>query len=174
MRSMKKRNYIYILILALFTLIFIWVIINIVNGYNIKISLTRKYEEINELSNASNDISNQDIPWQILLTPSFILITYYLIPYILFVISFIRNKKRIIKESIKAHKKMYLSVIFITLLLISYIYYQMITNIVALFELFEYINFLIPLGFTLYIILYLCAYLLGKHFALSIKLLSKE
>lgn len=171
---MKKRNYIYILILALFTLIFIWVIINIVNGYNIKISFIRKYEEMNELSNASNDLSNQDILWQILLTPSFILITYYLIPYILFVISFIRNKKRIIKENIKAHKKMYLSIIFITLLLISYIYYQMITNIVALFELFEYINFFIPLGFTLYIILYLCAYLLGKHFAFSIKLLLKE
>lgn len=171
---MKKKDYIYILIFALFTLIFIWVMINIMNGYNIKTSLTRKYEEINKLRNASNNLTNQDIPWQIFLTPSFILISYYLIPYILFVMSFIRNKKRTIKENIKVHKKIYLSIVFITLLFISYIYYQMITNLVALFELFEYVNFLIPLGLTLYTILYLCAYLLGKHFAFSVNLFLRK
>lgn len=167
---MKKRNYVYILILALLILIFIWVIINIMDCYNLKISTIRKCEELIQFSDVSNDL-NPEIPWHMLMTPSFILFTYYLVPYILFVISFIKNKKRLMNENIKVHKKIYLSIIFIMILTVGYIYYHMITNIVALFALFEYLNFFFPLCFALYILLYLCAYLLGKHFASSINLL---
>lgn len=79
-----------------------------------------------------------------------------------------------INENIKVHKKIYLSIIFITILTVGYIYFQMVTNIVALFALFEYLNFFFPLCFALYILLYLCAYLLGKHFAFSIHLLLRK
>lgn len=118
---MKKRKYVYISILALLTLIFIWVIINIVDCYKLKVSFIRKSEEMIQFSDASNEL-NSEIPWHILMTPSFILFTYYLVPYMLLVISFIKNKKRMINENIKVHKKIYLSIIFITILTVGYIF----------------------------------------------------
>lgn len=171
---MKRRNPMYIIILSIFIFIFIWVIINIVHCYHIKISLIKNHEEIYNLYETSNNLTNQDVPWEIFLSPLFILITYYLIPYIIFVISFIKHQNNIIKENIKVHRKIYLSFILFNLIIVSYIYYKMITNIMPLFELFEYLNLLIPLGIVLYIILYWYAYLLGKHFVFSIKLLLKE
>lgn len=170
---MKKRNSLYILVFGILTLIFIWLVTYLVNEYNIKSTSDKAIEEYIYSYSANNDQINQDIPWQCLMSPFFILFTYYFIPYLIFVLAFLKNKQHVISGRMQKHRMIYVSFYFIILSTFSYIFYNMIINIQILFELFEYLNMMF-LGFIIYIIIYSIAYFLGKHFACALNIVFKN
>lgn len=171
---MKKRSSVYILILVILAFIFIWLVMYLTDVYNAKTASDQAIEEYLKYHSINyNDLSNQDIPWQFLISPFFILLTYYFIPYLIFILAFLRNKHHAISRRIQKHNKIYICSYFAILSAFSCIFYYMLMNIMELFELFEYINILC-LCFIIYIVIYYIAYLLGKHFACAMNILCKH
>lgn len=165
---MKRRSF-YILIQTILMVIFIWLILNLIREYHIKVTSIKEREEFIGY-HTSDDVMNKDIPWQFLASPFFILFTYYLIPYLIFILAYLKNKHRMINTKIMKHRKIYLNFFFIFLFMFSYLFYHMIINIAALFELFEYVNIFFLWPFV-YLVLYLTAYDLGKHLGYAINIL---
>lgn len=71
---MKKRSSMYILILVILAFIFIWLVTYLIDVYNAKTASDQAIEEYLKYHSINyNVLSNQDIPWQFLISPFFIL-----------------------------------------------------------------------------------------------------
>lgn len=163
---MKKRKMIDILISLLLALIFVWLMIRLRNVYHIK------QIEFNELQNNHYvEVPGFHIPWLFLTSPFFILLTYYFIPYFIFVIAFIRKKNSIISVKIAKHKKIYFLFSLVLLSISSYLFYKMVIHITTLYDAFTYFNTLFLLYIHIPIIYYFIAYYLGKYFAYAVTIL---